>query len=44
MDPAAYSDRLETEIIPELLTAPAVAMATATLNRSRALLKTAVIR
>ncbi|MER6109624.1 HD domain-containing protein [Streptomyces hirsutus] len=44
MDPAAYSDRLETEIIPELLTAPAVAMATATLDRSRALLRTAVIR
>ncbi|MEV0693961.1 HD domain-containing protein [Streptomyces sp. NPDC050388] len=44
MDPAVYSDRLETEIVPELLTAPAVAMATATLNRSRALLKTAVIR
>ncbi|GGJ69025.1 HD domain-containing protein [Streptomyces brasiliensis] len=44
MDPALYTDRLEAEIIPELLTAPALAMATADLNRSRALLKTAVIR
>ncbi|MFF4145488.1 HD domain-containing protein [Streptomyces sp. NPDC001698] len=44
MDPAVYTDRLEAEIIPELLTAPALAMATAELNRSRALLKTAVIR
>ncbi|MFF4761835.1 HD domain-containing protein [Streptomyces sp. NPDC001292] len=44
MDPAVYTDRLEAEIIPELLTAPALAMATAELNRSRALLKTEVIR
>jgi hypothetical protein len=44
MDPAHYSDRLGSEIIPELLTAPAVAMATAELDRSRVLLKTAVIR
>ncbi|OKJ39932.1 HD domain-containing protein [Streptomyces sp. CB01580] len=44
MDPAVYSDRLEAEIIPELLTAPAIAMATAELERSRALLKTEVIR
>lgn len=44
MDPAVYTDRLAAEIIPELLTAPAIAMATAELDRSRALLKTAVIR
>ena len=44
MDPATYTDRLEAEIIPELITAPAIAMATAELNRSRALLRTAVIR
>ncbi|VFA90642.1 Predicted HD superfamily hydrolase [Nocardia farcinica] len=44
MDPAHYTDRLEAQIIPELLTAPAIAMATADLERSRALLKTAVIR
>lgn len=44
MDPAVYSDRLEAEIIPELLTAPALAMATADLARSRALLKTPVLR
>ena len=44
MDPATYTDRLEAEIIPELLTAPAIAMATAALGRSRDLLKTAVIR
>ena len=44
MDPATYTDRLESEIVPELITAPAVAMATADLARSRALLKTAVVR
>lgn len=44
MDPAVYTDRLESQIIPELLTAPAITMATADLQRSRALLKTAVIR
>ena len=44
MDPATYTDRLEAEIIPELLTEPAIAMATADLERSRALLKTAVLR
>lgn len=44
MDPAVYTDRLEAEIIPELITEPAIAMATTDLNRSRALLKTAVIR
>jgi hypothetical protein len=44
MDPAVYCDRLADEIIPELLTAAAIAMATAELTRSRELLKTAVIR
>lgn len=44
MDPARYTDRLEAEIVPELITEPAVAMATADLARSRALLRTAVIR
>ena len=44
MDPAVYSDRLEAEIIPELITAAAIEIATAELARSRALLRTAVIR
>jgi hypothetical protein len=44
MDPAVYSDRLEAEIVPELITAAAVEIATAELARSRALLRTAVIR
>ncbi|CAH0266555.1 MULTISPECIES: HD domain-containing protein [unclassified Arthrobacter] len=44
MDPATYTDRLATEIVPELITQAAVDMATADLNRSNALLKTAVIR
>jgi hypothetical protein len=44
MDPAVYSDRLEAEIIPELITSAAIEIATAELARSRALLKTAVIR
>jgi hypothetical protein len=44
MDPAVYSDRLEAEIVPELITAAAVEIATAELARSRALLKTAVVR
>src|SRR4051812_34791247 len=44
MDPAVYTDRLAAEIVPELLTAPAIAMAAAELDRSRALLKTAIIR
>lgn len=42
--PAAYTDRLETEIVPELITAAAVDMATTDLDRSRALLQTAVLR
>ncbi|MET4591793.1 HD domain-containing protein [Arthrobacter sp. 754] len=44
MDPATYTDRLATEIVPELITQAAVDMATADLGRSNALLKTAVIR
>ncbi|MFC9351780.1 HD domain-containing protein [Arthrobacter sp. NPDC057013] len=44
MDPATYTDRLATEIVPELITQAALDMATADLNRSNALLKTAVIR
>ena len=44
MDPAVYSDRLEAEIIPELITAAAIEIATAELARSRALLRTGVIR
>ncbi len=44
MDPATYTDRLAAEIIPELITQAAVDMATADLNRSTTLLKTAVIR
>lgn len=44
MDPATYTDRLATEIVPELITQAAVDMATADLTRSNALLKTGVIR
>ncbi len=44
MDPATYTDRLASEIVPELITQAAVDMATADLNRSNALLKTGVIR
>lgn len=44
LDPAAYADRLTTEIIPELITAAAVEMARAHLDRSTALLQTEVIR
>jgi hypothetical protein len=44
MDPATYCDRLAAEIVPELLTEAAIAMATAELGRSTALLKTAVLR
>ncbi|MGB9036847.1 hydrolase [Arthrobacter sp. UCD-GKA] len=42
--PAAYTDRLETEIIPELITEAALDMASTDLERSRALLQTAVLR
>jgi hypothetical protein len=44
MTPAAYTDRLAAEIIPELITEAAVRMGTADLARSNALLKTGVIR
>ena len=44
MDPATYCDRLAAEIVPELITAAALAIGTAELDRSTALLKTAVIR
>lgn len=44
LDPASYTDRLGTEIVPELITQAARDMATADLERSRALLKTAVLR
>lgn len=44
MDPATYCDRLAAEIVPELLTQAAIAMATADLERSNDLLKTAVLR
>lgn len=44
MDPATYCERLEAEIVPELLTEAGIAMAISALNRSRALLKTGVIR
>lgn len=42
--PDYYTDRLEHEIIPELITEAAIAMARADLQRSRDLLKTAVLR
>lgn len=44
LDPATYSDRLRSEIVPELLSEAAIAMANADLDRSQALLKTAVLR
>ncbi|GAB91767.1 HD domain-containing protein [Gordonia rhizosphera] len=44
LDPATYCDRLAREIIPELLTEAAIAMANADLRRSNALLKTSVLR
>jgi hypothetical protein len=44
MDPATYTDRLIAEILPELITEAAREMATADIARSRALLKTAVLR
>ncbi|MEZ2389701.1 HD domain-containing protein [bacterium RCC_150] len=44
MDPATYAERLAAEIVPELITAAAVHMATADLARSNALLKTGVLR
>lgn len=44
LTPAQYMDRLEIEIIPELQTQAAVKMAEADLQRSRDLLKGAVLR
>lgn len=44
LDPATYSDRLRSEIVPELLSEAAIAMANADLDRSQALLKTGVLR
>ena len=44
MDPATYCDRLQREIVPELLTEAAIAIARAELARSKALLKTEVLR
>ncbi|QCU78935.1 HD domain-containing protein [Citricoccus sp. SGAir0253] len=44
MDPATYTDRLDREILPELLTEAAVRMARADLARTRALLRTEVLR
>jgi hypothetical protein len=44
LTPAEYSDRLEVEILPELITEAAYRISSADLERSRALLKTAVLR
>jgi hypothetical protein len=44
MDPATYTDRLYEQIIPELLTEAGLKMGRAELDRSTALLKTAVLR
>lgn len=44
MTPAVYCDRLESEILPELQTEAGYRMAVADLERSRALLKTDVLR
>ena len=44
MDMATYTDRLQREIIPELVTEAAVAMAEEDLRRQRELLRTEVIR
>lgn len=44
MNPAQYTDRLEVDVLPELLTDAGVLMAHAELQRSRALLKTDVLR
>lgn len=44
MDPATYCDRLQREIVPELLTEAAIAIARTELARSQALLKTEVLR
>lgn len=44
MTPSEYCDRLEAQIVPELLTQAGVAMALAALQRTRALLKADVLR
>ncbi len=44
MDPATYVDRLEAEILPELITDAAHQMARADLGRCRELLRTEIIR
>lgn len=44
LTPAEYSDRLEVEILPELITEAALRISSADLGRSRALLKTGVLR
>jgi HD superfamily phosphodiesterase len=44
LTPAAYADRLRSEIVPELLTEGALHMAEAELNRAERLLKTRVLR
>lgn len=44
LDPASYMGRLRDEIVPELLSEASIAMANADLDRSEALLKTAVLR
>ncbi|WP_024367504.1 HD domain-containing protein [Arthrobacter sp. TB 26] len=44
LDPARYTDRLASEIVPELITQAAFEMGTADLGRATALLKTPVIR
>lgn len=44
LDPASYCDRLEAEIIPELITAAALQIGSAELARSTRLLRTEVIR
>ncbi|MDI3329326.1 MAG: HD domain-containing protein [Micrococcus sp.] len=44
MDPATYTDRLDREILPELITGAAVQMARTDLARTRGLLRTEVLR
>ncbi len=44
LDPSTYSERLRAEIVPELLSDAAKQIAHADLDRSQALLKTAVLR
>ncbi|WP_417563225.1 HD domain-containing protein [Microbacterium sp.] len=44
MTPAQYTDRLEAEVLPEVITEAGARMARAELARSRALLKTAALR